>query len=398
VDVELLDRRRSLEQVRSGFRRDPAAAPVREELRRSWSRCVSSLPVALSAAPVDEVAVEERWDSSPIRRALPDLVEQLRQVAEEGDFVAAVTDETGRILWSTGGRTMLRKAESVNFVAGGRWDEGSAGTNAPGLALINRAPATVFSVEHWCEAVHDWVCYAAPVRTADGVPVGAIDLSTVWERHTPLGLATVTALARLVEAQLPATAPSRAADRLELRLLGSPSVVHRGVPLLLPLRQLEILTVLAVAGNADLDTLHAHLYGDRRVGSSTLKAEISHLRRALDGAIASRPYRLALDCDVDVLHLLADLRRGALGRAAELYGGQLLSASDAPFVVEQRHHLDVALRTALLRDGSPPELLRFAEVHPWDTEVLERALAVASPGDPLVPLLTARLDAAALEP
>ncbi|HYZ97254.1 MAG TPA: hypothetical protein VE575_00805, partial [Acidimicrobiales bacterium] len=73
--------------------------------------------------------------------------------------------------------------------------------------------------------------------------------------------------------------------------------------------------------------------------------------------------------------------------------GQLLPASDAPLVVERRHHIDVALRTALLRDGSTASLLRYAEVHPYDIEILERAVAAAPPHDVLLPAAVGRLAA-----
>jgi hypothetical protein len=54
----------------------------------------------------------------------------------------------------------------------------------------------------------------------------------------------------------------------------------------------------------------------------------------------------------------------------------------------------VALRPALLRDGSAAALLRYAEVHPWDVEVLEQAVASARPTDLLLPTAVARLAAA----
>ena len=85
---------------------------------------------------------------------------------------------------------------------------------------------------------------------------------------------------------------------------------------------------------------------------------------------------------------------GDVDGAGELYNGQLLPASDAPLVVERRHHIDVALRTALLRDGSAAALLRYAEVHPFDIEVLEQAVASARPHDLLLPTAVARLAAA----
>ena len=390
---ELLERRRALEAARNGRDDDPSS--LREEVRESWRRCAADLPVTLAAAPLDDGTATERWDASPLRRAAPDLAGDLARVAEDGDMVAAVTDETSRILWTAGGRTMTRRAEQVHFTPGGHWDEGSAGTNAPALALLTATPTTVFSVEHWCEAVHDWVCYAAPVRDAGGRTVGAIDLSTTWDRAHPLALATVSALARLVETHLAAVRPGPVGP-LEVRALGHPRVTLGGTPLLLPLRQLEIVCLLAQRGHATLDELHESLYGDRPVTTTTLKAEISHLRRALGGAVASRPYRLDAAVDADFLTVVDHLRAGRLTEAVSRYTGQLLPASEAPAVIELRHYVDVALRTALLRQGSARDLLRFALFHPYDDELVERAAAVADPADPLRADAEARLRVAQL--
>jgi hypothetical protein len=400
MDRELLRRRRRLEVARDRFTVDESdSIAVRDDVHASWARCAGHLTSELTEAPVDGDEVGERWEASPIRRAAGDLIAELQRVADDGDFVAAVTDETGRIVWSWGGRSMARIAERVNFVTGGRWDEHSAGTNAPGLALVTGEPTTVFAVEHWCAAVQDWVCYAAPVRGPDGRPIGVLDLSTTWRRATPLGLTTVAALARLVEQQVRAQ-PSvgASAATLQLRVLGTGSVALDSLPLLVPLRQLEILLVLATRGHATLDELHAFIYGDRTVSLTTLKAEISHLRRAVGGAIASRPYRLTATVDADCASLLGKLRRGDVSGAVDDYRGQLLPRSEAPFVIEHRHHIDVALRTAVLRWGAAADLLRFAEVHPFDVEVLERAGAVVAPDDPCLADIAAGLSWATVPP
>jgi hypothetical protein len=400
VNRRLARSRRLLEEARSRFQVDDLdPIGVRDDVRRSWNRCAPILPSAQEEAPVDPDDVASLWEASPIRRAADDLVGELRRVAEEGDFVAAVTDGTGRIIWSWAGRTMARRAERVNFVPGGRWDERSAGTNAPGLALVTGRPAMVFSVEHWCDGVRDWVCWAAPVRGPDGRSIGVLDLSTTWSRNTPLGLPTVTAIARLAEHQVRAllNRETAAAGRLGLEALGPGSVTLDDVPLLLPLRQLELLVVLALRGQATLDELHAYVYGERPLSPTTLKAEISHMRRALGGAVASRPYRLTAEVDADVLRLLGRLRDGDVAGAAREYTGQLLPRSEAPFVTEHRHYIDVALRTALLRTGTPADLLRFVAIHPYDGEVIERAAAAAMPDDPSVPEIAARLSRAAAD-
>lgn len=400
--MSLAQRRRLIEAAREGAGSGGGApaSPVPDAVRDSWERCTGALPVTLDAAPWDDgPTVAERWDASPVRRAVPGLTDQLSQLAEDGNMVAAITDDGGRILWSSGGRGMARRAERVNFTAGGRWDEQSAGTNAPALALLTGEPASVFSVEHWCESLHDWVCYAAPVRDAGGRIVGVIDLSTTWQRAHALALATVTTMARLVETRLALAEPAghqTPAPALDVRALGHPGVTFGGTALLLPLRQLEIVGALLLKGQATLDELHEFLYGDRSVTTTTLKAEISHLRRALGGGVASRPYRLAVPGRADFVAVVEHLRAGRLAEAVNGYNGQFLPASEAPGIVEHRHYVDVALRNALLRAGTVGDLLRFARFHPFDTELVERALAVAEPGDPLVADAEARLRTAEL--
>jgi hypothetical protein len=56
--------------------------------------------------------------------------------------------------------------------------------------------------------------------------------------------------------------------------------------------------------------------------------------------------------------------------------------SDAPFASGHRHVFDVSLRESLLAHGTAEQLLRFAAVHPFDEEVLERAVDRASVDDP----------------
>jgi hypothetical protein len=237
--------------------------------------------------------------------------------------------------------------------------------------------------------VRDWVCYSAPVRTPTGDLVGVVDLSTTWERANPLALGTIGAIARLIEVEVATSCPIRRG--LDIRALGRGRVLLDGAPIALSPRQVELLVVLAIAGTATLDELHALLFGDRPISLTTLRAEVSHTRAALGGGIASRPYRLTVPVRVDALDVLGRLRDGDLAGAVAEYEGQLLPVSEAPLVIERRYHLDVALRTALLLRGTTSELLRFAGVHPFDVEILDRAVSVAAPEDPDLPAAVASL-------
>ena len=192
---------------------DNLAALVRPEILRSWERSGAAVTPAVTEAPLaDEGDTATFWTGSPLQIAVSRIEHELRSTAEDGDLVVAVTDADTRILWTYGGRVMRRKAETVNFVAGGRWDESSVGTNALALASRSGRPSMVFSAEHYASMVHNWVCWAAPVfDPVTGAKLGVIDLSTTWDRTHPIGLATARVMARLIESAMPVSAhhPSR---------------------------------------------------------------------------------------------------------------------------------------------------------------------------------------------
>jgi hypothetical protein len=350
----------------------------------------------------DEDDTRAFFAESPLSVAVSRIEEELRRTADDGDLVLAVTDADTRILWTYGGRVMRRKAESVNFVAGGRWSETAVGTNALALANVNSRPSMVFSAEHFAPIVHNWVCWAAPVHDpVTGEQLGVIDLSTTWDRTHPIGLATARVMARLLENALPTgRLPHRTGggasfnDGLQLTLLGRVEVVLDGSRVLLTRRQSEIVALLALHPEGlTLEQLHALLYGDAAVTMSTLKAEISHVRSALGGQLASRPYRLVMPVDTDVDRVLELLQVGDVGAALEAFGGELFPGTTAPALVELAEYVTVAVREALLARPRPGAVLRYSSLAPYDTEVVEVALAALPERHPARPLLLARLAA-----
>jgi transcriptional regulator of acetoin/glycerol metabolism len=404
---ELKDRRIAAVRAWTAFveQGDRTENLVRPEILRSWQRSEAAAALGVTAAPLaDEADTLAAWRGSALQTAVARVESDLRRAAEDGDLVLAITDAKTRILWTYGGRVMRRKAETVNFVAGGRWDDESVGTNALDLANRLGRPSMVFSAEHYSPIVHNWVCWAAPVKDpATGEQLGVIDLSTTWDRTHPIGLATARVLACLIEAAIPLTGRPRAhhliADGepgLTLRLLGTAEARLDGARLLLNRRQTEILALLALHPDGlSVDHLHALLYGDSTVTMSTLKAEVSHLRHTLAGQLASRPYRLMMPVRTDVELVLELLRRGQVGAAVDAYGGDLLPGTDAPGLTEMADYVAVAVREALLSDPEPSAVVRYSELAPYDTEVLEVCLAaLGERPSPVKPLLKGRLAAA----
>ena len=376
------------------------ADAVRPEIQRSWELSGVVSPAVTHAPLDDEGDTADFWKASPLQTAVSRVQDELRRTAEDGDLVVAVTDEQTRILWTYGGRVMRRKAETVNFVPGGRWDEASVGTNALAIAGRTGAPSMVFSAEHYAEVVHNWVCWAAPVfDPVTGRSLGVIDLSTTWDRSHPIGLATARVMARLIEGALPTDRRTTLAGDvaptepgLTLTLLGTAQVWLDGQRLLLNRRQTEILALLALhPSGLSVEHLHALLYGDASVTTSTLKAEVSHLRAALSGQLSSRPYRLTMPVATDVEEVQRLLRRGDVRAAVRAYGGDLLPGTDSPALVQMGDYLAVSVREALLAHPDADAVLRYSELAPYDTAVVEACLAALPVHHPVVPLLKGRL-------
>jgi hypothetical protein len=93
-------------------------------------------------------------------------------------------------------------------------------------------------------------------------------------------------------------APAR---RLRLRLLGGVGATLDGQPLHLSPRHAEILALLAAFPEGlSAGELGAALHG-ACASETTVRSEISRLRRILGPALATRPYRLVADVDADFL-------------------------------------------------------------------------------------------------
>ncbi|MFA9432425.1 transcriptional regulator [Egicoccus sp. AB-alg2] len=369
----------------------PAPGTVRTEVLASWQRSATHVRPDAPEAPVDDLdRTAEQWRHSPLYGPVQELLPELSRLATD-DFVVAVTDPDGKILFAHGGHHMRDRAATVNFVVGGRWDEASVGTNALDLALRTGTAQTVFSAEHFSLAVHDWVCYSAPVRDASGRPLGVIDLSTTWDLAHPLAMTTAATLARYLQQQVDVNADVR--GTLLLRTLGSdPAVRVDGRPVRVSPRHLELLTVLSLHPEGrDLEQLHADVYPDHAAATNSCKAEVSHLRRQLDGVIGSRPYRFTCRVAADHLEVERLLEAGLVGAAAAGYRGPLLPRSESPAIVAHRDFLHVALRTAVLRSADPAAAVAFGRVDPDDTEVHRHALRLLPDGDPRRNLVRARL-------
>ncbi|WP_203898525.1 GAF domain-containing protein [Virgisporangium aliadipatigenens] len=368
--------------------------PVREVVADSWRRTARARFGPDDMAPIDlsDDALEEYRAAHPLARVLPLFRELLGDLAHDGDHLMAVCDAHGRLLWVDGHPRVLRRAERMNFVAGARWDEAHAGTNAPGTAIAVDHPVQIFATEHFSRQVQPWTCAAAPIHDpATGRVLGAIDVTGGDHLANPHSLALVQATARAAEAHLAAAGPPGGHT---VAALGRDEVVLTvgGRRTRLGRRHSELLVLLLCHPEGRTgDQLAVGLHGDDMSYSPvTLRAELSRLRRTLGPELLeSRPYRLRLAVEADFLTVPRLLDRGLVAAALDAYAGPLLPGSDAPGVVRLRTLLDGQVRAAVLAAGDPAHLDAWTrtptgadDVVAW--EELLRALPLGSPRRPLV--------------
>lgn len=407
-DTDPAERTRAVRRAHEAFVSEGAVgAAVRPVVAESWRRSAHARVPLEAAVPIDlaDAELEEYRRAHPLARVMPVVRELLGSIAQDGAHLLTVCDEQGRLLWVEGHTGLRRRAERINFVAGARWDERHAGTNAPGTSLTVGHAVQIFATEHYNRRVQPWSCAAAPVSDPHtGRLLGAVDLTGGDHLAGPHSLALVRATARAAEAQLTPLAPCPSGPRIALTALGRDQalLVAEGRRLRLGLRHSEIMVLLAAHPEGlSGERLAVELYGERADLRSpvTLRAELSRLRRLVGPVLASRPYRLCAPVLTDAQAVADELAAGQPHAAVRAYRGPLLPLSEAPGVRRIGRTLEDAVRRAVLssRDGG---LLRQWADTAWgehDLEVCETLLGVLpgdAPGRPSLLRRRARLRAA----
>lgn len=340
---------------------DDPGRHVRPVVADSWRR---SRRVGVDPEqPVPPVDVAGRdltalRDAHPLSGAVP-IVRRL--LLEPGpSWVAALSDESGRLLWVDGDRTLRRPLDGVGFVEGAAWGEHAVGTNALGTALATRRPLQVLGSEHWARAVHPWSCAAVPLHDADGRLLGVLDVTGREDAASWMALALVRATVTAVEATIAASAGAPPTARLEVLgahagTLHTPAGRRR-----LTCRHAEILLLLAEHPAGLRGDELAVLLSESELSEVTVRAEISRLRRLVGPLLSeSRPYRLTAPLQTDVDGVREALALGDPGAALTSYTGPMLPRSASPGVARLRDALHAEVRSAALASRDPGLVARW---------------------------------------
>ena len=188
---------------------DSGAEPrglVPDNILASWRRCreqgllVNACP---DVAPVERHSLNEMQERhEALRRMCRPELQTLYASANQAGSIVILTAPDGFILDALGDAHFLDKAARVSLRAGSPWSESISGTNAIGMALLERSAAQVRGGEHYYAPHRVLSCSASPIFDPHGEVVGVLDLSGEASMHHQHALGMVQLAVEQIEHRL----------------------------------------------------------------------------------------------------------------------------------------------------------------------------------------------------
>ncbi|WP_205705274.1 AAA-type ATPase lid domain-containing protein [Kineococcus indalonis] len=184
---------------------EPAVAGT---VRASWRRCER---YGVSEQEVEPVFTGALDTGSLFYACGQQVLRSLQQTLSGEPVSLMITDSEGLVLLRLHPDDGMRRSlDAVHLAPGFSYAERHAGTNGLGLALADRRPALVRGQEHWCQALKQYTCAAAPVLDpVTGALAGSINLTTWSQASSGLLLALAQSSASTTSALMVARAGGR---------------------------------------------------------------------------------------------------------------------------------------------------------------------------------------------
>ncbi|KPL83321.1 hypothetical protein SE15_08450 [Thermanaerothrix daxensis] len=177
---------------------------VRPIIAASWRRCWARVDPYTSLKPPrlsDQHLFSMQVNYFELMAIARPVMEDIYQYIENSNSAVLFTNSVGYLLDWVGDPGMLATLESMQIEPGTLLAESELGTNAIGVALLEREPVQVVGYEHFCQPLHDFGWAAAPVFDISGKLLGALGVVTRVSNFHPYALGMVVAGARAIEAQ-----------------------------------------------------------------------------------------------------------------------------------------------------------------------------------------------------
>jgi transcriptional regulator of acetoin/glycerol metabolism len=158
---------------------------VRPAIANSWERCARlgldpcsrSIQTTVEDEGVRRRIIENEAFLETARPFMANLYNSLKEV----DLMIALLDRDGLILEIMGDGLITDLCAWGGLVQGQFWTEETIGTTAPSITLVTGDPQQVVAEEHWLEICKGCTCAAAPIKGPDGVLVGVLNITALYE-------------------------------------------------------------------------------------------------------------------------------------------------------------------------------------------------------------------------
>jgi sigma-54 dependent transcriptional regulator, acetoin dehydrogenase operon transcriptional activator AcoR len=167
-------------------------------IQASWKRCQDGGLNTLERA-YDQIITGRRIKEIISRNhelvhSTRPIFEKLASYLKQFGYIALLSDPIGNIIYTEGDLDFASQAQKVQLQVGANWHEEKKGTNAIGVALVERRPIRVYGSQHFFVENHFLTCASSPVYSSTGQLLGVINISGRHEIDDP-HILTVACLA-----------------------------------------------------------------------------------------------------------------------------------------------------------------------------------------------------------
>lgn len=184
--------------------RDKVLPGVSPMIARSWQRCWPRVnptqKVQFKTLNADHLLAAQVASFDLISISRP-VMEDVYQNIEHTNVAIVLLNGTGYILDIVAEPETLESLKGAGVRIGVLFTEEQVGTNAFGLALIERMPVQVIGPEHFCQHFHGLAEAAAPIFEITGRPLGVLGLLAPIPDFQSQSLGLVTVGSKAIEAQ-----------------------------------------------------------------------------------------------------------------------------------------------------------------------------------------------------
>lgn len=133
--------------------------------------------------------------------AIP-MINKLSPLLTQPGHLASLTDRNGTIIYTKGDTAFEKSAQKLQMQVGANWLENHKGTNAIGVALLEKNSVSVYGDQHFFVNAHFLSCAASPIFSPAGEVIGVINISGDKKMFHPYNYVLAQLIAESIQSQL----------------------------------------------------------------------------------------------------------------------------------------------------------------------------------------------------